>query len=84
MSDVAGERVTAFGVEGDTLGQMKLPALLEGQVGLLGIRNLNTVLLQLDLDVWGVEVTYVADQRVLFAELTRVTAVNLDLWLCCR
>lgn len=78
--DLAGVCFTAFGSEFDTPGQMKLPALLEGQVGLVGILNLDVIPQQLDCNVWRVEVTHVADQRVVFVKLTRAVAVNLDLW----
>lgn len=80
MSDSAGEFVIAGGSEGDALGQMKLPSLLKGQVGLFCIWNHLAILQQVNCNVWGVEVTHVADQCVLFAKLTRVTTVNLDFW----
>lgn len=80
VSDAAFVFVTLGGCEGDALGQMKVPALLKGQVGLLGSWNLHIILHQFDVNVWGVEATHVADELVCFVKLPRVTAVNLDFW----
>lgn len=80
VSDFAAVFIITGRVEGDALGQMELPSSLKGQVGLLGALDLHPILHQFDINVWGVEVTHVADQHVVLAINAWVTAVNLDFW----
>lgn len=61
-------------------GQVVVPVLLEGQIGLTGPGDLHVVFQQLDADIWRVEAADVADEDVGFPELSWVAAVDLDLW----
>ena len=61
------------------LGQVEVPGLVEGQVGLIGIDDGHVVLQQLDGDLRGVEVLHQADQHVGLAKLCRAAAVHLHL-----
>ncbi len=77
MTDSAGVLLSHLGGEVNILGQVELPTLLEGQVGLLTVRDLLPVLQELNGDVRGVKATDVADQCVFFPILSRVAAVHL-------
>lgn len=44
MSDLAGVMFATQGCEGHILGQMEVPVLFEGQVSLIGVRELHSVL----------------------------------------
>lgn len=60
-------------------GQMVVPVLLKGQVSLLGSWNLLSVTEQVDLDFRWVEAAHVTYESVGFPELSRFTAVHLNL-----
>lgn len=79
MSDLAAVLLSFQGRERHILGQMKVPVLFEGQVSLIGIREFHSILHELDGDVRWVEATHMTNQDVLVAELSRVTAVHLNL-----
>ncbi len=79
MTDSAGVLLSRLGGEVNILGQVELPALLEGQVGLVTALDLLSVLQELNGDVGGVKATDVADQSVFFPILSRVAAVHLHL-----
>lgn len=77
MADSAGVLLSAGWCESNTLGEVELPSLFEGQVCLLGVGDLHAVLQELDADVRGVEATHVTDQGVVFPIFPWVTAVHL-------
>lgn len=79
MSDPAAVLLSNHRCEGHVLGQMEVPALFEGQVGLVGVGKLHFILHQLDLDVRRVEAAHVADQDVFLPVLSRFIAVHLHL-----
>lgn len=79
MGDPAGVRLPLRGFEGGALGQVELPVLLEGQVGLIGVLELGSILQKLDGDVRRVEVVDMADQDVVLPIHSRVPAVHLNL-----
>ena len=79
MSDPAAVLLSIQGCEGHILGQMEAPALFEGQVSLIGIREFRFILHKLYGDVRWVEATHMTNQDVLTAELSRVAAVHLNL-----
>lgn len=68
-----------FWSEGGALGQVEVPVLFEGQVGLHGFGECCAITQEVNGDVRGVEVAHMADQRVFFPELSRVTAVDQNL-----
>ena len=80
MAHFADELVPLLRCEAHTLGQVELPSLLEGQVSLLGIRDLHPILHELDADVWRVEATHMTDQSVWCPIFARVVAIHLNLW----
>lgn len=61
VSNSAGVILSSLGYESDTLGEVKLPALFEGQVSLLGIRENLAILQQFNGDIRRMEATHVAD-----------------------
>lgn len=77
VGDLAAEAVSFGRGEGHAAGQVEVPVALEGQVGLLSVGHLLTVLQQLDGDVWRVELADVADQHVVLPELSGHSAVHL-------
>lgn len=79
MADSAGVLLSAVWCESNTLGEVELPSLFEGQVCLLGVWDLHTILQELDADVRGVEATHVTDQGVVLPMFPWVTAVHLHL-----
>lgn len=79
MSNFAGVFLSSLWFEGDTLGKVELPALFEGQVSLLGIRENFAILQQINGDIRRVEATHMADQGVLLSILSRKMAVHLNL-----
>ena len=79
MGHFAAVLISLFRCEGNVLGQMELPVVLEGQVGLLGVGDFHVVLHQLDADVRGVEVAHTADQGVRYPILSWYLAVHLNL-----
>lgn len=79
VADSAGVLLSAVWCESNTLGEVELPSLFEGQVCLLGVWDLHTILQELDADVRGVEATHVTDQGVVLPMFPWVTAVHLHL-----
>lgn len=79
MSDSAAVLLSTSGCEGGTLGQMEVPILSEGQVGLISIFYFHSIYHELDGDVRGVEATHMANQDVFLFELSWITAVHLNL-----
>lgn len=79
MGDPAAVLFSTCGCEVHVLGEMEEPALFEGQVSLVGVGDLHSVLHELDFDVRWVEVAHVADQGVCLPELSWVPAVHLNL-----
>lgn len=61
VSNFAGVYLFSLGGELDALGEVKLPALFEGQVSLLGIRENLAILQQFNGDIWRMEATHMAD-----------------------
>ncbi|MGD1458130.1 hypothetical protein [Vibrio harveyi] len=61
VSNFAGVFFSSLWFEGDALGKVKLPALFEGQVSLLGIRENFAILQQFNGDIRRVEATHMAD-----------------------
>ncbi|MCM8651742.1 hypothetical protein MZO44_16815, partial [Lactiplantibacillus sp. E932] len=59
--NTAGVVLSSLWFEGDALGKVKLPALFEGQVSLLGICENLTILQQFNSDIRRVEATDMAD-----------------------
>lgn len=60
--------------------EVVVPVLFKGQVSLFGSRHLLFILEQLNGDFWWVEAAHMTDERVGFPELSRYTAVHLNLW----
>ena len=79
VSDLADVGLSGRRGEGGVPGEVEVPALVEGQVGLLGAGQLHAVPQELDLDVGRVEAAHVADQGVALAEHCGAAAVHLDL-----
>ena len=79
VCDLARIRLFLGGRDVGKLGQVEVPGLVEGQVGLIGIGEDRAVLQQLDGDLWGVEGLHQADQGVGLAKLCREAAVHLHL-----
>lgn len=84
VSDLAGVFLSCCWSEDRAPGQMELPALLEGQVGLVGILQLLLPSHQLDGDVRWVELGHMTDQYIFHPELCRVAAVDHHLGSLCR
>lgn len=61
VSNSAGVILSSLGCEADALGEVKLPALFEGQVSLLGVRENLAILQQFNGDIRRVEATHMAD-----------------------
>lgn len=61
VSNFAGVILSSLGCEADALGEVKLPALFEGQVSLLGVRENLAILQQFNGDIRRMEATHVAD-----------------------
>lgn len=59
-------------------GQVVMPVLLKGQIGLLAL-HLSSILQQLNGDFWGVEAAGVTDQSVLYSKVSGQSAVHLNL-----
>ena len=78
VSNFAGIYFSSLGFEADALGEVKLPALFEGQVSLLGVRENLAILQQFNGDIRRMEATHMADQGVLLSILSREMAVHLD------
>ncbi len=78
VSNFAGVILSSLGFEADALGEVKLPALFEGQVSLLGVRENLAILQQFNGDIRRMEATHMADQGVLLSILSREMAVHLD------
>ena len=79
MGDPEFVLLSSYGGEVHVPGQMEAPVLFEGQVSLLGTRELVSILHQLDGDVRGMEAAHVANQGVFLPILSWVTAVHLNL-----
>lgn len=79
VSNTAGVVLSSLWFEGDALGEVKLPALFEGQVRLLGIWENLAILQQFNGDIRRVEATDMADQGVLLSVLSGKMAVHLNL-----
>lgn len=79
VSNFAGIIMSSLWCEGDALGEVKLPALFEGQVSLLALRENLTILQQFNADIRRVEATDMADEGVRLSILSRIMAVHLDL-----
>lgn len=77
MNDFAAVIVTLLRGEVYVLGQMVVPGLLEGQVSLIGPRDLGPVLEQLQAQLGGVEAADVTDQDVGLVILPWGTRVDL-------
>lgn len=60
--------------------EVVVPVLFKGQVSLFGSRHLLSILEQLNGDFWWVEAAHMTDESVGFPELSRCTAVHLNLW----
>lgn len=78
VGDLADVLVVRLGSDVHVLGEVEVPVLVEGQVGLLGAADLHAVLQDLDGDVWRVEVGDAADKGVVLTILGRPAAVHLD------
>lgn len=78
MSDPAGVFFALLGFKRHTLGEMEHPALLEGQVCLLGSRNHRFIHQKVNGNVWRMKTTHMADQVVVLVKFTRAIAVYLD------
>lgn len=78
MSNPAGIFHSFLWGEGDALGEVKLPALFEGQVGLLGVRKNLSVLQQINGDIRRMEAAHIADQGVLFSILSWKMTVHMN------
>lgn len=61
VSNFAGVILSSLWFEADALGEVKLPALFEGQVSLLGVRENLAILQQFNGDIRRVEATHMAD-----------------------
>lgn len=83
VSNFAGVFLSSLWFEGDALGKVELPALFEGQVSLLGIRENFAILQQINGDIRRVEATDMADQGVLLSVLSGKMAVHLNLGTGC-
>lgn len=77
VSDLAGVLLSFVRAEGRVFGQVVVPVLLEGQVGLFGV-HLLSVLQQLDVELRRVEAAGVADQDVVLSVVSWRAAVDLD------
>lgn len=84
VSDLAAVFFSCLWSEGCAPGQMELPALLEGQVGLVGFLQLLIPPHQLDGDVRGVELGHMTNQHIVRPELCWVAAVDHHLGSLCR
>lgn len=78
MSDPADVILSFLGCELHMLGQMEVPVLSKGQVGLLCIGDFYSILQDLDGDIGWMELTQMADQGVFLAVLSWVTTVHLN------
>ena len=83
VSNTASVVLSSLWFEGDALGEVKLPALFEGQVRLLGIWENLAILQQFNGDIRRVEATDMADQGVLLSVLSGKMAVHLNLGTGC-
>jgi len=79
VSNLAGVIFPVLWCEGDALGEVKLPALFEGQVSLLGVRDNHSIFQQFNGDIWRVEATHITDQGVPLSILSWKMAVQLNL-----
>lgn len=79
VSNAAGEIVTFLWCEGGALGEVKLPALFEGQVSLLGVRHNLSIFQQFNGDIRRMEATHITDQGVRLSILSWKMAVHLNL-----
>lgn len=65
--------------EGHVFGEVVVPVLLKGQVGLCGFVHLLSVHEQINGDLWRVEAAHMTDKGVGFSPVSRRTAVHLNL-----
>ena len=71
--------VPYFGRELDKFGQVEVPGLVEGQIGLICRGDGLAILQQVDGNLRGVEGRHQADQGVGLAKRCRAAAVHLHL-----
>ena len=83
MGDPAVVLFSSYGGEVHVPGQMEAPVLFEGQVSLLGTRELVSILHQLDGDVRGMEAAHVANQGVFFAHTFLGHGCTPEPWVEC-